>query len=114
MTYPDHLFYYRLPRSTSASPSAKFVPFPALLEREQIKRNSVRTNILPRQLPEDFTKMNSVHRQFGKLMNKGPGDTAQVAVLLNDYDDVDKMLTKVIPQSRWPLGILRGNRKQLR
>jgi len=39
--------------------------------------------------------MNSVQRQFGKLMGKGPGDNAKVAVLLNDYEDADKMLTKV-------------------
>lgn len=39
--------------------------------------------------------MNSMHRQFAKLSSKGPGDKAQVAVLLNDYDDADKMLTKV-------------------
>lgn len=41
--------------------------------------------------------MNSMHRQFGKLMKKGAGDTANVAVLLNDYEDADKMLAKVRP-----------------
>lgn len=39
--------------------------------------------------------MNSMHRQFGKLMSKGPGDSAKVSVLLNDYEDADKTLTKV-------------------
>jgi amphiphysin len=39
--------------------------------------------------------MNSMHRQFGKLMNKGKGDSAKVSVLISDYDDADKMLTKV-------------------
>jgi len=39
--------------------------------------------------------MNSMHRQFGKLMSKGPGDNAKVSVLLNDYEDADKALTKV-------------------
>jgi amphiphysin len=38
--------------------------------------------------------MNSVHRQFGKLRRKG-GDQADVAMLLNEYEDADKMLTKV-------------------
>ncbi|KAF8859899.1 hypothetical protein BDZ45DRAFT_347226 [Acephala macrosclerotiorum] len=44
--------------------------------------------------------MNSMHRQFGKLMKKGAGDTANVAVLLNDYEDADKMLTKIIEASK--------------
>jgi amphiphysin len=39
--------------------------------------------------------MKPMQRQFGKLMSKGPGDTAKVSVLLNDYEDADKMLTKV-------------------
>ena len=39
--------------------------------------------------------MKPMQRQFGKLMKKGPGDTANVAVLLSDYEDADKMLTKV-------------------
>jgi hypothetical protein len=39
--------------------------------------------------------MNSMHRQFGKLMSKGAGDNAKVSVLINDYEDADKMLTKV-------------------
>jgi hypothetical protein len=39
--------------------------------------------------------MNSMHRQFGKLMSKGPGEAAKVSVLLNDYEDADKTLTKV-------------------
>jgi amphiphysin len=38
--------------------------------------------------------MNTVHRQFGKLRRKG-GDQANVAMLLNEYEDADKMLTKV-------------------
>ncbi len=36
-----------------------------------------------------------MHRQFGKLMGKGAGDKASVSVILNDYEDVDKTLTKV-------------------
>jgi len=43
--------------------------------------------------------MNSVHRQFGKLRRKG-GDQANVAMLLNEYEDADKMLTKIIEASR--------------
>jgi amphiphysin len=39
--------------------------------------------------------MNTMHRQIGKLRKKGPGDNANVSVLLSDYDDADKMLAKV-------------------
>jgi len=49
--------------------------------------------------------MKSMNRQFGKLMKKGPGDKANVAVLLNDYEDADKMLTKVYP-TLWTSRIL--------
>jgi hypothetical protein len=38
--------------------------------------------------------MNTMHRQFGKLRRKG-GDQANVAMLLNEYEDADKMLSKV-------------------
>ncbi|KAG4438335.1 hypothetical protein IFR05_006179 [Cadophora sp. M221] len=44
--------------------------------------------------------MNSLHRQFGKLTHKGAGDKASVSVLLNDYEDADKMLTKIIEASK--------------
>jgi amphiphysin len=39
--------------------------------------------------------MNSINRQFGKLMNKAPGDNSKVSVLLKDYEDADAILTKV-------------------
>jgi amphiphysin len=39
--------------------------------------------------------MNSMQRQFGKLTHKGAGDDAKVSVLLQDFDEADKMLTKV-------------------
>lgn len=39
--------------------------------------------------------MNSMHRQIGKIRNKGPGDAAKVSVLLNDYEDANKMLSMV-------------------
>jgi hypothetical protein len=51
--------------------------------------------------PEAFhrcIKMQSMQRQFGKLMRKGPGDNAKVSVLLNDYEDADKVLAQVRPQ----------------
>lgn len=48
----------------------------------------------PRQHPTTGT-MNSIHRQFGKLVSKGAGDNAKVSVLLSDYEDADKALTKV-------------------
>lgn len=40
--------------------------------------------------------MQSMQRQFGRLWNKGPGDNAKVSVLLNDYEDVDKVLAQVL------------------
>lgn len=39
--------------------------------------------------------MQSMQRQFGKLMNRGPGDNAKVSVLLNDYEDADRLLARV-------------------
>lgn len=39
--------------------------------------------------------MQSMQRQFGKLLNKAPGDNAKVSALLNDYEDVDKVLAQV-------------------
>lgn len=40
--------------------------------------------------------MQSVTRKVGKLMNRGPGDNAKVSVLLNDYEDADRVLAKVL------------------
>ena len=39
--------------------------------------------------------MQSMQRQFGKLLSKGPGDNAKVSVILNDYEDADKVLARV-------------------
>jgi amphiphysin len=39
--------------------------------------------------------MNTVQRQFGKLTHRGGGDDAKVSVLLQEFEDADKMLTKV-------------------
>jgi len=39
--------------------------------------------------------MHSMQRQIGKLRNKGPGDNAKVTVLLNEYEDADKVLAQV-------------------
>lgn len=36
-----------------------------------------------------------MQRQFGKLMNKSPGDNAKVAAILHDYEDADRLLAKV-------------------
>ncbi|PQE30196.1 SH3 domain signaling protein [Rutstroemia sp. NJR-2017a WRK4] len=44
--------------------------------------------------------MNSMHRQIGRIRNKGPGDAAKVSVLLNDYEDANKMLTNIIEASK--------------
>ncbi|KAI1203532.1 SH3 domain-containing protein [Nemania serpens] len=40
--------------------------------------------------------MQSVQRQFGRMLHKSPGDNAKVAVLLSDYEDVDRVLAKII------------------
>lgn len=40
--------------------------------------------------------MHSMQRKFGRLLNKNPGDNAKVSVLLNDYEDADRVLTKVM------------------
>ncbi|KAK4222560.1 hypothetical protein QBC38DRAFT_460283 [Podospora fimiseda] len=40
--------------------------------------------------------MQSVQRSFGKLWSKGPGDNAKVSVLLNDYEDADKILAQIV------------------
>jgi amphiphysin len=39
--------------------------------------------------------MQSMQRQFGKLMNKGPGNNAKVSVILKEYEDADSILAKV-------------------
>lgn len=39
--------------------------------------------------------MQSMQRQFGKLMSKSPGDNAKIAAVLHDYEDADKLLAKV-------------------
>ncbi|KAL2062086.1 hypothetical protein VTL71DRAFT_6352 [Oculimacula yallundae] len=44
--------------------------------------------------------MNSLHRQIGRITNKGGGDKSSVSVLLNDYEDADKVLTKIIEASK--------------
>ncbi|KAK3298129.1 uncharacterized protein B0H64DRAFT_438625 [Chaetomium fimeti] len=44
--------------------------------------------------------MQSMQRQFGKLLNKGPGENAKVAVLLNDYEDADHVLSQIIDNAR--------------
>lgn len=47
--------------------------------------------------------MQSMQRSFGKLLNKAPGDNAKVSVLLNDYEDIDKVLAKVRLPNYTPL-----------
>ncbi|KAK3899314.1 hypothetical protein C8A05DRAFT_37076 [Staphylotrichum tortipilum] len=44
--------------------------------------------------------MQSMQRQFGKLWNRGPGENAKVAVLLNDYEDADNVLAKIIDNAK--------------
>ncbi|KAI0130580.1 hypothetical protein BJ170DRAFT_701225 [Xylariales sp. AK1849] len=44
--------------------------------------------------------MQSMQRQFGKLTHKAPGDNAKVSVLLNDFEDADRVLAKLIDQAK--------------
>lgn len=39
--------------------------------------------------------MQSMHRQLGKIKPKGSGDDAKVSVLLQDFTNVDEVLTSV-------------------
>ncbi|KAI8627050.1 hypothetical protein F5Y19DRAFT_186485 [Xylariaceae sp. FL1651] len=39
--------------------------------------------------------MQSMQRQFGRMLQKSPGDNAKVAVLLSDYEDADRVLAKI-------------------
>lgn len=41
-----------------------------------------------------------MQRSFGRLLNKAPGDNARVSNLLNDYEDADRVLAKLIDQAR--------------
>ncbi|RAO70797.1 uncharacterized protein BHQ10_006809 [Talaromyces amestolkiae] len=43
--------------------------------------------------------MQSMHRQFGKLMKRS-ADDSQVSVLLKDFDNADKLLTKIIESTK--------------
>ena len=43
---------------------------------------------------EKSSKMQSVHRHFGKYMKRSADET-QVAVLLKDFEEADKLLTRV-------------------
>ncbi|EMR72303.1 putative sh3 domain signaling protein [Eutypa lata UCREL1] len=44
--------------------------------------------------------MQSMQRQFGKLRHKSPGDNAKIAMLLNDYEDADRVLAKILEQAK--------------
>ncbi|KAG9237954.1 hypothetical protein BJ875DRAFT_109426 [Amylocarpus encephaloides] len=44
--------------------------------------------------------MNSMGRQLAKVRGKGGENTAKVSVLLNDFEDADKMLSKIIEASK--------------
>ncbi|KAL0937862.1 sh3 domain signaling protein [Colletotrichum truncatum] len=44
--------------------------------------------------------MQSMQKQFGKLMSKSPGDNAKVAAILHDYEDADKLLGQIIESTR--------------
>ncbi|OHW90413.1 SH3 domain signaling protein [Colletotrichum incanum] len=44
--------------------------------------------------------MQSVQRKFGKLMSKSPGDNAKIAAVLHDYEDADRLLGKIIENTK--------------
>ncbi|TVY53859.1 Protein hob1, partial [Lachnellula cervina] len=44
--------------------------------------------------------MNSMQRQIAKARGKGGEDSAKVSVLLNDFEDADNMLTKIMEASK--------------
>ncbi|KAG8166480.1 hypothetical protein KVR01_002169 [Diaporthe batatas] len=44
--------------------------------------------------------MQSVQRKFGRLLGRSPGDNAKVSVLLNDYEDADRILAKLIESAK--------------
>ncbi|KAI0506191.1 hypothetical protein F5B22DRAFT_625102 [Xylaria bambusicola] len=44
--------------------------------------------------------MQSMQRQFGRMLHRSPGDNAKVAVLLSDYEDVDRVLAKIIDAAK--------------
>ena len=48
--------------------------------------------------------MQSVQRRFGKLLPR-TADESQIAVLLKDFDEADKMLTRVCYTSRGVLAL---------
>ncbi|OKL57422.1 hypothetical protein UA08_07048 [Talaromyces atroroseus] len=43
--------------------------------------------------------MQSMHRQFGKLMKRS-ADDSQISMLLKDFDNADKLLTKVVESTK--------------
>ncbi|KAI1001488.1 hypothetical protein K3495_g6710 [Podosphaera aphanis] len=44
--------------------------------------------------------MKSMNRQFGRFMRKGSADPNDTAVMLSDYEEVDKVLSKIIEASK--------------
>ncbi len=46
--------------------------------------------------------MQSVHRSFGKLLTRS-ADESQVSILLKDFEDADRMLTKVSISTFFPM-----------
>ncbi|KAL4900200.1 hypothetical protein BDW74DRAFT_103012 [Aspergillus multicolor] len=54
--------------------------------------------ISPSQLPT-ATTMQSVQRQFGKFMKRS-ADDSQVAILLKEFDQVDKLLDKIVDSTK--------------
>jgi hypothetical protein len=57
--------------------------------------------------------MNSMQRQFGKLTHRGGDDDAKVSVLLQDYEEADKMLTKVLSYQNTSIGFYSNYNRSL-
>lgn len=57
--------------------------------------------------------MHSMQRKFGRLLSKNPGDNAKVSVLLNDYEDADRVLAKVMGTRMLARSCIVGNANTL-
>lgn len=57
--------------------------------------------------------MQSMHRQFGKLMKRS-ADDSQVSVLLKDFDNADKLLTKVQTNALYSIHVMEAVTKPVR
>lgn len=57
--------------------------------------------------------MQSMHRQFGKLMKRS-ADDSQVSVLLKDFDNADKLLAKVQTNALYSIHVVEAGTNPVR